>query len=476
MYGAKRKRRMHTLAILTGPLSFLAVMSLLEGFFGFKAAAAIGTMVWMVLWWILRPVNISVTSLLPIAVNALFNLLPMEGIISQYFSEIIVLLFGADLICLTWHKTGLDRRMAVKILCCLGTSVKEHIFVWLTLSTVLSIFLPNVVVCTIMVPVAISMLEFLGEKDIRRSKMAVPLLLAIAWGAGIGGFGSPLGGAANLVAINYIEQITGHEFMYIEWVSRFVPILIIIMLLNLFFLLRLPRPSDHLGETKQYFAKIYEGLGPVKPMEKLSFALFISAMILSFIRPLYAGLLPAMKPAYIFLFFGLLTFTVEDNEGKSLLSWEEAQNHVMWGMYILFAGGLALGRMVTATGAATKLAEVITVLPLRGGIETIFVFNLFSCILTEVSSNTAAAAIAVPVIQHIAEAISLNPMPYILISIVAFNSAYILPVSIKAIPVSYGLDPVNLFRYGLALSVSSILLITAIGWICINFFPAFSQI
>lgn len=476
MYGAKRKRRMHSVAILLGPLTFLAVTVLLKGFFGFKAAAALGTMVWMVLWWILRPVNISVTSLLPIAVNALFNLTPMESIISQYFSEIIVLLFGADLICLTWHKTGLDKRMAVKILCCLGTSLKEHIFVWLTLSTVLSIFLPNVVVCTIMIPVAVSMLEFLGEKDIRRSKTAIPLLLAIAWGAGIGGFGSPLGGAANLVAINYIEQITGHEFMYVDWIIRFVPILIVIMLLNLFFLLRLPRTSEQLGETKQYFARIYSGLGPVKPMEKLSFVIFLSAMVLSFIRPLYADLLPAMKPAYIFLFFGLLTFAFEDSDGKSMLNWEEAQNNVMWGMYILFAGGLALGHLVTDTGAAARLAEVITVLPLSGGLETIFVFNLFSWLLTEVSSNTAAAAIAVPVIQHIAEALSLNPLPYILISIAAFNNAYVLPVSIRAIPVSYGLDPANLFRYGLMLSISSILLITVIGWFCISFIPAFSSI
>lgn len=53
--------------------------------FGFKQAAALGTAVWMALWWILRPVNISVTAFVPIAVNALFDLVPMQQIISQYF-------------------------------------------------------------------------------------------------------------------------------------------------------------------------------------------------------------------------------------------------------------------------------------------------------------------------------------------------------------------------------------------------------
>ena len=96
MYGSKRKRRLHSVAVLLGPLSFGLTILLLEWFFGFKAAAALGTTVWMALWWILRPVNISVTAFVPIGVNALFDLIPMQHVISQYFSEIIVLLFGAQ--------------------------------------------------------------------------------------------------------------------------------------------------------------------------------------------------------------------------------------------------------------------------------------------------------------------------------------------------------------------------------------------
>ena len=54
MYGSKRKRRLHSVAVLLGPLSFGLTILLLEWFFGFKAAAALGTTVWMALWWILR--------------------------------------------------------------------------------------------------------------------------------------------------------------------------------------------------------------------------------------------------------------------------------------------------------------------------------------------------------------------------------------------------------------------------------------
>lgn len=236
MYGSKRKRRLHSVAVLLGPLSFGLTILLLEWFFGFKAAAALGTTVWMALWWILRPVNISVTAFVPIGVNALFDLIPMQHVISQYFSEIIVLLFGADLVCLTWATTGLDKRLAIKTLCCIGTSLRQQIAVWLLVATVLSIFLPNVVVCTM------------------------------------------------------------------------------------------------------------------------------------------------------------------------------------------------------------------------------------------------AAAIAVPVVQSIAQALGLNPIPYLFVAIVAFNSAYVLPVSIRAIPVSYGLDPAELFKNGLLLSLCSVLLITVVGYLFIRYWPLFSTV
>ena len=475
MYGSKRKRRLHSVAVLLGPLSFGLTILLLEWFFGFKAAAALGTTVWMALWWILRPVNISVTAFVPIGVNALFDLIPMQHVISQYFSEIIVLLFGADLVCLTWATTGLDKRLAIKTLCCIGTSLRQQIAVWLLVATVLSIFLPNVVVCTILVPVAVSMLQFIGEENIKNSKLAVPILLAIVWGAGIGGFGSPLGGAANLVAISYLEKLTGQEFMYIDWVMRFLPLLVLVLLLNLFFLFHLPVPVKRLAGTSEYFKEMYAKLGTIRLGEKISLVLFAAATLLAFIRPLYAGWLPALKPAYVFLIMGLLAFTFEDEDGKALLTWEFAEKGVMWGMLFLFAGGLALGSLVTETGAALKMAEAITLLPLTGGLETVVAFTLFSTVLTEISSNTAAA-IAVPVVQSIAQALGLNPIPYLFVAIVAFNSAYVLPVSIRAIPVSYGLDPAELFKNGLLLSLCSVLLITVVGYLFIRYWPLFSTV
>ena len=461
-------------ALLSGPTAFLVVYFAAQSF-GAAAAGALGMAAWMALWWALRPVAIAVTALLPIAVNAALTLIPNGEVISQYFSEIVVLLLGADLICLTWSRTGLDKRVAVKALSGIGTSMKQQIFAWLGASVVLSVFLPNVVVAAILCPVAAAMLKFVGggETD---AKTAAPILLAIGWGSGIGGFGSPIGGAANLVAISYIEKFTGAEFMYVDWVIRFLPILALVFLLNLVFLLRLIRTAPDLSGSAEYFRGLYKEFGAWKRGEKIALTLFLLATLLAFLRPLYAALLPGMKPAYVFLSLGLLVFVLRDENGGAMLTWDYAQSHVMWGMMFLFASGMALGRMLIGTGAVRRLAEIIAASEPSGGLPMIALFSAFGCLLTELSSNTAAASIALPVVISIAEATGLNPVPYLLITVVAVNCAYVLPVSTRAIPVSYGLDAGLQIREGLKLAILNVAAVTVIGWLCLTYLPMFSEL
>lgn len=466
-------KRRRSLNVISGPLLFAAVFLILDQFIPAKQAAAIASIFWMGLWWVLRPVNIAVTALLPIPLNAFFGMVPMDGIISKYFSEIVVLLVGSDLISLVWEKTRLDKRLAIKSLCGIGTSVREQIAVWLVASTLLSIFLPNVVVVMILLPVAVSMLKFLGQEQITRNPVATPILLAIVWGAGFGGFGSPLGSSSNLVAISYLEKLTGHEFMYVDWVMRFLPLLLIIMFFILAFLLHLPVPVARLEGGKEYFRSVYAKLGPMKRGEKLGLWLFILATALAFVRPLYVEYLPLMKPAYVFFSFGMLTFVLRNETGQLLLSWKEAEKGVMWGMIFLFSGGLALGKLITDTGAAAQIAKVITLLPLSGGWETMFSLTLFATFLTEISSNTAAASISIPVVQSITQQLGLNPIPYILTSIVAVNCAFILPVSTRAVGVTYGLSPDDLMRQGVRLSALCLLLVSLLGYVCMKFWPLF---
>ena len=157
---------------------------------------------------------------------------------------------------------------------------------WFALSMVLSAVLPNAVVCATITPIAVSMLKYIGMDDVKNSKTASKILLTIAYATGLGGLASPLGGAMNLVTVEYIQQLTGKEYMYSSWVIRFLPVMLILMLINVVFILRDVKKTDLLGGSSEYFAEQYRKLPKMSFEEKSALVLFVVATGLAFTRQL----------------------------------------------------------------------------------------------------------------------------------------------------------------------------------------------
>ena len=462
--------RKRILNLCIGPFLYLLISFGFgkTGIIDYTAAKGLGTALWMIYWWVSRPVDITVTALLPGVINAVFSIVPMEDVISQYASSSIILIFGSCLLTAPWSEIGLDKRISLKALSLIGPSMKSQITVWLLAAVVLSNMMPNVVVVAIFTPIAVSMLEAAGYKDIKKCEAATPILCAIAWGSQVGGAGTPLGGAMNITAISFIEDYTGREFMYIDWLKNMLPYTIVATIVVLVVMLLQPLKTDSLSGTKEYFEKCYAELGPMKKDEKVSLALFITAMLGSFIRPLYADILPGLVPAYLFLILGFINFVIVSAENKEmLLNWDRAQQEVMWGMLLLFAGGLALGQILTGSGANDAIASLISSAHLTGGFETIVIFAIFACIVSEMTNSTVSAAVTLPIVIGVTSKLGYNPLPYVFATAMAMNYESLLPVSVRAISVSYGLDPDKLMKKGLPVTLFRMITAIAFGYILV---------
>ncbi len=470
---SNKKRAIH---LIIGPLLFLIISYGIggAGLIPLTAAKGIGISAWMIYWWVTRPVDITVTALLPGVVNALFDIVPMENVISQYSSSSIILIFGSCLLTAPWSEIGLDKRISLKALSLIGPSMKSQITVWLIAAVVLSNMMPNVVVVAIFTPIAVSMLAAAGYKDIKNCEAATPILCAIAWGSQVGGAGTPLGGAMNITAISFIEEFTGKEFMYIDWITRMLPYTIIATAAVLVTMLLKPMETTSLSGTKEYFEKCYAELGPMKKDEKISLFLFVAAMLGSFVRPLYADLVPGLVPAYLFLILGFINFLLVSAEKKELLlTWDKAQKEVMWGMLLLFAGGLALGQILTGSGANDAIAGVISKANLSGGFGTVLVFAIFACLISEMTNSTVSAAVTIPIVIGVTGKMGLNPIPYIFTTAMAMNFESLLPVSVRAISVGYGLDPDKLLKNGLIVALVRMLVAVIVGYLTLIIWPGF---
>jgi solute carrier family 13 (sodium-dependent dicarboxylate transporter), member 2/3/5 len=438
--------------------------------------ASLGLLLWMSWWWIFEPVNLAVTGFLPLVVLPLFNFLPAARILPSYSEELIFLLLGANILSTVWMRWGLDRRIALVSLIGMGPGTRRQILVWFAIATILSAFLPNTVVAAAMIPVVLAMLRFIGIHDIAKSAFGSALLIAIAWGTSVGGFWTPLGGAPNLLTIKLLQQtVITHEFLFMTWVTRVLPFTIAIAVVSFIFMNVAFTPEmEQVDGTRDYFSQELHALGRLTVPEKWGLLFFLAATVLAFTRQFYSTLLPGLNPAYAFLTFAVLCFVIR-HKGEPLLKWDYAQNHMAWGLFYLFAGGAALGEILSETGAAKFLADALVPLAGSGGLRAVLVFSLMTIVVTQITNNTAAIAIMVPITISTFQSLGVNPIPFVYIVAVAGNCGFTLPSSAggPAVAAGYGVNLKTMFARGLWLTAILWAVIALLGYLLATYWPQF---
>jgi sodium-dependent dicarboxylate transporter 2/3/5 len=462
--------------LLAGPLIFGALLLAPLAGVPFEARGAMGLLVWMAWWWIARPVHLAVTGLLPLAAAAVFGLAPMDEVATSYSQDAILLLLGANILTSVWSRWGLDRRIGLQALFGVGTDVRRQILAWFLVSAGLSAILPNTIVAATMIPIVVAMLRSVGIEDLWNSRVGTALVVAVAWGTSAGGAATPLGGAPNLLTVGFIEDsITGHEFLFLTWVTRLAPITAVIVLVLFLFLRFGMRPDvDQLPGSGDYLREELRALGPWKAEEKWGLALFGAAAALAFGRPLYAELIPGLTPAFAFVTMAVVSFAIRTREGP-LITWPFAQANMYWGLFYLFAGGIALGRILSGSGAAETFAAALLPFVGSGGFTAVLVLSVVTMVLTQVTSNTAAIAIVVPVTISTFQSLGLNPIPFVYLVTVIGNCGFILPSSAggPAVAAGYGVNLQTMAVQGLVASLLVLVTLVAVGYALVTWWPGF---
>ncbi len=470
---APRRRALHAAG---GPAVFLLLAALPIAGMPYPVRASLGLLVWMAWWWIAQPVHLAVTGFLPLGVLAVFGFLPVAQILPAYSQQLVILLLGANILATLWTRWGLDRRIALVSLLGVGVGARRQILAWFGVATALSAILPNTVVAAAMMPIVVAMLRYIGIEDIGKSAFGSALLTAVAWGTSVGGAGTPMGGAPNLLTVQFIQQqITHHEFLFTTWLVRLLPLTVLVAALAFLFVRSAFEPEmDRVEGSRGYFAEQLRALGSMSVPELWALGFFAAAVLLAFTRQLYASALPGLTPAFAFLACALASF-VARHEGEPLLTWEYAQSKMVWGLIYLFAGGSALGQILSKTGTAQFLADRLIPFAHGGGFLAVAVFVSLTVLLTQVTSNTAAVAIVMPITISTFQGLGLNPIPMVYIVAAAGNYGLMLPSSSggPAIAAGYGVNLKTMFAGGLRLTVLILVTLVVAGYLLARFWPGF---
>lgn len=185
------------LKFAAGPLAGLLAFALCRAN-GLETAAALTAAItaWTALWWLLEPISLGFTSLLPLVLFPLTGLLSHDRLADAVGNKMILLLLGSFMMSTAIEKTGAHRRLALGMIAAIGGhSYRRVVLGFMIAAGLLSAWISNTATTLMLLPVALAAVIVLalvpdgegGRLLDWRSAVRIPwdLLLLIAAGIAI---------------------------------------------------------------------------------------------------------------------------------------------------------------------------------------------------------------------------------------------------------------------------------------------------
>jgi len=400
--------RLSWLHLLAGPGIFLITLALpifgpLNARFGF------GILFWMVYWWVTTPVDIKITCLVPVLVAAMYPFMPVDKVMQAYLDRDLLLIVGMSMMTAAWSRWGFAKRVGLHFLRLVGNGVQAQTVAWFWLCGVISFVVANTPVGAIFAPVAVAALLYSGFETFEQryqSKAASNILIAVSWGAAVGGMTTPLGGGQAVVTLSFFEKYLKHEVYFFDWFVRMLPLSLLVMTalsLMMYFFMRCEIKEFSGG--KEYYRAELARIGRMTYEEKIISAGFLLVVGLAVLRPLYASYVKG--PQFAWLHFSPLFFIVaailffwpaRTKKGENILSIPTLVQHFPITILFMWPGSIALGQILNDTGASAVFALWMQPFIAAGDLAAISTVAIGSNALSQVTSDTATAGVMMPLV------------------------------------------------------------------------------
>ena len=415
-------------------------------------------------WWVLEPIPIPATSIIPFAAFPLVGVLTDAQVATAYGHRMIILLMGGFILSTAMARNQAHRRLAQLMLSLVGGKSPRRVVLGFMLATaVCSMWISNTATTLMLLPVALAVLDQEGAEE-----LAVPLLLGIAYSASIGGLGTPIGTPPNVIFMGvYREAMDGKEVPFLEWMKVGVPAVVLLLPAAWLWLTR------KLGRGRELTVP---SLGPWRSPERRVLVMFALTALAWMTRTApaggWSGLFgtPGAGDSTVALAAVVLMFLVPGGEGEPLLDWETAAE-IPWGILLLFGGGIAIARAFQASGLSGALGQLLSGMAAWPIMLTTLMLCLSVTFITEVTSNTATTTLLMPVLAAAGKAAGMEPALFMVPAALSASCAFMLPVATAPNAVVFGTGkfPVRkMASEGFAINLMGAALLTA--W-CVFILP-----
>ena len=472
MTNAEGKWTNHFLII--GPLVAVCLGGLLAAIgYDQKICWTAGVTALVAFWWVTEPIPIPATSLLPFALFPLGGVVDHNQLAAAFGHHLILLLLGGFILSSAMERSGAHSRLALMMVKAVGgTDVKRLVLGFMIAAASLSMWISNTATTLMLLPIALAVLAQVE----RQEKLAVPLLLGIAYAANVGGMGTPVGTPPNVIFMSQYNAATGNEWTFLQWMKVGVPIVIVFVPIIWLWLTR----GLELDQTIEI-----PDPGEWRPEERRVLVIFgITALLWvtrsepnggwsSLVASAWGFEKIAIKDSAVALFMAAVMFVVPNGKGGRLLDWETA-NKVPWGLLLLFSGGMAIGTAFKTSGLSDEIGAALSDITSLHVVLMMAIICLTITFLTEMTSNTATTNLMMPILA--ASCVQdgefiVRPELLMIPAAISASCAFMLPVATAPNAIVFGTGGITaqrMVREGFALNLIGTVLITSICYMILQ--------
>jgi len=391
----------------------------------------ISIFVFAVFFWAFEIVELWVTSLV-IVLLLTFFLTDLSSPEYKFFllpfaNPVIMLFFGGFMMAAALHKGGLDLFLIQKCMGLLGNRSYTLILGFLFISAFFSWWISNTAAAAMMLMLVRPILAKVEEDDPFRKA----LVLAVAFGANIGGIATPIGTPPNAIAIGILSEY-GIHINFLKWMMVGVPLSLLVLAVAYLFITLFFKPQQRVIDFQ-----IDKNLKMPK-RGKWVLSLLLLAIVLWLTKPMH-HIPEAVVALLVTALLAIFGFLKKGDLRK-----------IHWEVLVLMWGGLALGEALKVTQVLNPLLD----LPIVHEFDLLIVllFGVGAIVLSSFISNTAAANLLLPI------GIALGTMQKVEISIIiAFCCSFAMafPVSTPPNAIAYSSEMIStkdMFKSGILIS------------------------
>jgi sodium-dependent dicarboxylate transporter 2/3/5 len=454
-----------------------------------------GVAAWMAVWWVTEAVPIYATGLLPIVLFPMLRVLKAGALAGAYGHYFIYLFLGGFILARAVERWGLHERIALTIIGLVGVSPRRLVLGMMAATALLSMWISNTATALIMLPIGLAILSEAAalsgkgvEDDPDLASLATCLMLAIAYGANIGGMGTLVGTPPNVVFASQMATIFpgAPEVTFLAWMEAALPLVIVFIPIAWAYLtyVAFPVRMAELPGGRAVIAARTAALPPLRGPERRVAVVFLGAALAWVFRapielgfatvPGWADLLGVGKwvnDATVAIGAALVLFVIPSGASKgadtttgTLLDWETART-VPWGVLILFGGGLALAAAVGDSGLDRWIGGAFAGLAALPPVLMVLMLCLLMTFLTEITSNTAISTLFMPVLAAVAVSTGEHPALLMFPAVLSASCAFMMPVATPPNAIVFGSGHVRIpqmAKAGFTLNLIGAVLVTAL--------------